>query len=256
LLRKRIIFTLIYSDGFYNQSRNFRLQRVGDINWLKENYKFKDIAFSLDELIVINASRKNKETSLFLNELKKIVDCVFIPVTAGGGIKNLEDAKLLFDNGADKLIVNTSLYTDPNLIKNLIKQYGSQSIVASIDYIKKNSERNAYINNGTERINMALEDYLHYVENLDVGEIYLNSIDRDGTGFGYDFETIDKISNQLKKPLIISGGAGNEDHLIMGLEREKVDAVATANLFNFIGNGLIKAREKILEKKMNIAKWS
>lgn len=256
MLRKRIIFTLIYANSFFNQSRNFRLQSVGDINWIKKNYKFKDIAFSLDELIVINATKEKKDILLFSNELKKIVEFVFIPITAGGGIKSFDDAQLLFNNGADKLILNTILYTKPNIVKDLVKHYGSQSIVASIDYIKKNGENIVYIEDGTKKIDLNLEDYLHYVEKLDVGEIYLNSIDRDGTGFGYDFETIDKISNKLKKPLIIAGGAGNEEHLIKGLERKKVDAVATANLFNFIGNGLIKAREKIIAKKINIAKWN
>lgn len=107
MLRKRIIFTLIYADKSFNQSRNFRLQKVGDIKWLEKNYKFKDIAFSLDELIVIDASRKNKEIKVFSKELKRIVNSVFLPITAGGGIKSIDDAKLLFDNGADKLILNS-----------------------------------------------------------------------------------------------------------------------------------------------------
>jgi cyclase len=102
---------------------------------------------------------------------------------------------------------------------------------------------------------MTLARYLKYIENLGVGEIYLNSIDRDGTGFGYDFEIIDKMSNKLNKPLIIAGGAGNEKHLIEGLLREKVDAVATANLFNFIGDGLVNARKNVIKKNLNIANW-
>ena len=83
MLRKRIIFTLIYADGFFNQSRNFRLQKVGDINWLEKNYKLKEIAFSIDELIIINASREKKDIDLFSKELKRIVNSVFIPITAG-----------------------------------------------------------------------------------------------------------------------------------------------------------------------------
>ncbi len=256
MLRKRIIFTLIYSDRSFNQSRNFRLQKVGDINWLEKNYKFKDIAFSLDEIVVINASKEKKENLLFASYLKKIVSCVFIPITAGGGIKSIEDAQLLFNNGADKLILNSLLYKRPDIVKNIIKKYGSQSIVASIDYEKIDGICKVLINNGTQKIDMTLEKYLHYVENLGVGEIYLNSIDRDGTGFGYDFETIDQIAGKLNKPLIIAGGAGNENHLMEGLRRQKVDAVATANLFNFVGNGLIKAREKILNKNINLADWS
>ena len=255
MLRKRIIFTLIYADGFYHQSRNFRLQKVGDISWLEKNYKFKDIAFSLDELIVINASRDNKKMTFFTSELNKIVDTVFIPITAGGGISCVRDAQLLFQSGADKLILNSLLFIDPQSVKDIIKHYGSQSVVASIDYKKINGINTVMINNGKKKLDIELEDYINYVEKLDVGEIYLNSIDQDGTGFGYDFETIDKLLCKLKKPIIIAGGAGNESHFIEGLQRKNVDAVATANLFNFIGNGLAKAREKILKENLNIADW-
>ena len=102
---------------------------------------------------------------------------------------------------------------------------------------------------------MSLRQYIEHVQNLGVGELYLNSIDKDGTGFGYDFDTIDQVANSIKIPLIIAGGAGNESHLIEGLKREKVDAVATANLFNFVGNGLPNARKKIIEENLNIARW-
>jgi len=256
LLRKRIIFTLIYESGFFNQSRNFRLQKVGNLNWLKRNYNFKELAFSLDELIVVNASKDEKKIEEFAKILEGIVEDVFIPIAAGGGIRDIDDAKLLFNSGADKLILNSLLYTRPDLVKNLVQQYGSQSLVASIDYRKLNGNIAVFINDGTKKIDMNIGDYLKYVENLDIGEIYLNSIDRDGTGFGYDFDTIDNYTNQLKKPLIIAGGAGNADHLIQGLKREKVDAVATANLFNFIGDGLVNAREEIISKNLNIAKWA
>ena len=256
MLRKRIIFTLIYSNNYFNQSRNFRLQKVGDLKWLENNYKFKEIAKSLDELVIINASKNKEDITIFSNILKKIVSYVFIPITGGGGIKSLEDARLLFNNGADKLIINSLLYKKPNLVKNLIKQYGSQSIVASVDYKKINGNNVVLIDNGCEKIDMSIESYLKYVEDLNVGEIYLNSIDKDGTGFGYDFETIDQVANKLSKPLIIAGGAGNENHLIEGLQKDNVDAVATANLFNFVGNGLINAREKILDKNINLADWS
>ena len=255
MLRKRIIFTLIHENGKFNQSRNFRLQKVGDINWLERNYKFKDIAFSLDELIVLNASKDDKHIEEFAQALEGLVDDVFIPIAAGGGIRSLEDAKLLFNSGADKLVLNSILYEDTDLVKEIIRQYGSQSVVASVDYKIIDGAKVVVINDGTKTIDMSLEEYIHYVEDLGVGEIYLNSIDKDGTGFGYDFDTIDSISSSMKIPLIIAGGAGNESHLLEGLKRKEVDAVATANLFNFVGNGLPNARKKIIEENLNIARW-
>ncbi|ASG68524.1 hypothetical protein fh0823_15570 [Francisella halioticida] len=255
MLRKRIIFTLIYHNNKFNQSRNFRLQGVGGIDWLEKNYKFCDIAFSLDELIVINANRDDKKIDKFAKVLSRLVDDVFIPVAAGGGINSIEDANLLFNSGADKLLLNSLLYENPDQVEKIIKQYGSQSVVASIDYKIINGREVVFINDGRKPIEISLVEFIKYVESLNVGEIYLNSIDRDGTGFGYDLKTIDRVKETIKIPLIIAGGAGNENHLIDGLKRNRVDAVATANLFNFVGDGLPKARKKIISEKLNISKW-
>lgn len=198
MLRKRIIFTLVYENGFFNQSRNFRLQKVGNISWLEKNYKFKDIAFSLDELIVLNASKDKKNIQEFGKVLSELVNNVFIPIAAGGGIRTVEDAKFLFENGADKLVINTILYEKPDLVKELVKIYGSQSLVACIDYKKIDKIDKIFINDGKEEIEFTLEEYLKYVQSLGVGEIYFNSIEKDGTGFGYDMETIEQISDIVK----------------------------------------------------------
>lgn len=255
MLRKRIIFSLIYSDGFFNQSRNFRLQKVGDIKWLENNYKFSHIAHSIDELIILDASRGVKTIELFAKNIEKVVEGVFIPICAGGGIRSLKDAELLFKSGADKIIINTILIRDTLLVKELVKLYGSQSIVASIDYKKNENTYDVFINNGSEKIKCNLSEYLEYIQSLGVGEIYLNSIVKDGTGFGYDLEVIGKVSEIIKIPLIIAGGAGNESHLLEGLKNKNISAVATANLFNFIGNGLPNARKKILNEGINLSNW-
>ena len=256
MLRKRIIFTLIYSQGFFHQSRNFRLQQVGQLTWLEKNYKFQEIAFSIDELIVLNASKGEKHLEAFAAEISKLVNDVFIPIAAGGGIKTLADAELLFGNGADKIVLNSALKENPILIKKLVQKYGTQSLVASIDYKNNRGVNEVYINDGTRKLEESLEEYIPYVESLDVGEIYLNSIDKDGTGFGYDFETIREVSESITVPLIIAGGAGNEKHLIEGLKIPEVSAVATANLFNFIGDGIPNARNKVIEAGLNVTDWS
>ena len=251
MLRKRLIFTLIYDSGFFNQSRNFRLQKVGNIDWLEKNYGFKDLALYLDEIIVLNASREKVNFDIFSSTLSRLVENVFIPICAGGGIRSMDDAKVLFENGADKIILNTIVYEDKELVADLINKYGSQSIVASIDY-KKN---NVFIRNGMHKIEIELLEYIKYVDSLGFGEIYLNSIENDGTGFGYDIQTSEKIANYISTPLIISGGAGNEEHLIKGLACDHIDAVATANLFNFVGDGIPNARKKIINNNGNLAEW-
>ncbi len=251
MLRKRLIFTLIFNNGSFVQSRNFRLQKVGDIGWLEKNYKFKNLASSLDELIILNASRENKGTLDFAEILSRLVEDVFIPICAGGGIRCMDDAKILFENGADKIILNTVIYKNKSLVLELIEKYGSQSIVASVDY-KKND---VFIRNGVQKIGVKLHDYVNYVDGLGVGEIYLNSIENDGTGFGYDLKTAEKIVKDISIPLIIAGGAGNEKHLMEGLKVNGIDAVATANLFNFVGNGLPEARKWIISNNGNIAQF-
>lgn len=255
MLRNRLIFGLIYNNGAFMQSRNFRLQRVGDINWLEKNYKFQKISFSLDELLVVDATKGAKDIEKFSAVVSRLVDDVFIPVAAGGGIRKIEDAELLFKSGADKVILNTPLYTNPALASEIINRYGSQSLVASVDYKVINGEPIVHINDGTQSIDAAMQDYLRYLEQLGVGEIVFNSIDKDGTGFGYDLENIEKYAKSVNMPFIVMGGAGNERHLSEGLSIDGVSAVATANLFNFIGNGLPNARTYMLEHGANLARW-
>ena len=238
------------------QSRNFRLQKVGNLIWLEKNYKFQNIAFSLDELIVLNASRTEKNINEFALTVSNLVNNVFIPITAGGGIRSEEDAEILFNHGADKIVLNSALVEDPKLVESLIGRYGSQSILASIDYKSVDGVKCVYINDGSLKLDMTLEEYISHVESLNVGEIYLNSIEKDGTGFGYDFDVISVLEKEIKLPLIIAGGAGNESHLIEGLKYSGVSAVATANIFNFIGSGLPNARKKIKDLGENIASWN
>ena len=255
MLRNRVIFSLIYSSGSFNQSRNFRLQRVGDINWLQTNYKFQNISFSLDELIVLNASRNKKNIEEFGAVVTRLVRNVFIPIAAGGGIRNMQDVEILFNSGADKVVLNSCLHDNPSLVKEIVQRYGSQSVIASIDYKLLDGHARVYIHDGSFEINESMSNYLSHIGELGVGEILLNSIDKDGTGFGYDLASIKKYSNEINVPLIIMGGAGNENHLNEGLGIEGVSAVATANLFNFIGDGLPEARAFMLKEGANLAKW-
>lgn len=253
---KRLIFTLLYDSGYFMLSRNFRLQRVGDINWLIRNYNFKSIAHSIDELIVLDVTRKDRNIALFAGTLEKIVKHVFVPIAAGGGIHCLEAAVVLLHSGADKLVVNSVLHTGSHIIKELSKTFGSQCIVTSIDFKRdKNDDLVVYYDKGQKPAEVSLKYAVRQAVDSGAGEILINSIDKDGTGNGYDLCAVDLIGDSLEVPLIISGGAGNARHLIEGLKAPGVDAVATANLFNFIGNGLPLARSEMLSNGLDLAKW-
>ena len=255
MLKKRIIFTLLYDNGNYMLSRNFRLQNVGNLNWLKENYVFSKISFSIDELLVLNVSRENIGQDLFMDHIKELTKECFIPIAAGGGIKKLDDAKLLFKSGADKVVINSAINENPNLIKKIARAYGSQSIIASIDVKFENNNFIVYTNGGTKKLEKVLNQYINYVTGLPIGEIYLNSIDKDGTGQGYFFEILKEIPDKIKVPVILAGGVGNYIHFDEGLNYSKIDAVATAHLFNFIGEGLKISRHKLINKGHKLPTW-
>jgi cyclase len=130
VLKPRLLFTLLIQHGTYMLSRNFRLQNVGDLNWLKDYYDFDAIAFSIDELVVLNVDRGEKDVKDFARHLSELVTNCFVPLAAGGGIRSLADAFTLMNAGADKLVVNTALVRQPELVSELVTTFGSQCVVA------------------------------------------------------------------------------------------------------------------------------
>lgn len=258
MLKKRLIFILFYCDGYFMQSRNFSLQRVGDINWIKTNYNFSHISFYIDELIIIDVSRQNSQSEDFYITLEKISSESFVPISAGGGIRDIEQARKCLRSGADKIILNYCLYENLNIVHNLASEFGEQCIVASID-VKKNLKMNSYDvfrSFGQYQVSNDFVETLNKVLLLPVGELFINSIDKDGTGQGLDFELLDTINCDLPKPLIFAGGIGNTNHFIEGFNSSKIDAIATGNLFNFIGNSLKNSREALIKTDILLPNWN
>lgn len=256
MLKKRLIFTLLYNQGQFMLSRNFRLQSVGDINWLQTNYNFTRISFSIDELIVLDVSRGKRDTQAFCAILKELAAGCFAPIAAGGGITTVNHARELLRSGADKVVINTSLYDENDFIKELASEFGEQCIVASMDIKRMNNgEYQSFAQDGSKCINGFAKDWIKLVSDNTVGEIYLNSIDRDGTGQGYDMQILDLLCDNISKPIILAGGAGNALHLAEGLADCRVDAVATAHLFNFVGTGLKNARMELIGNGQDLPDW-
>ena len=255
MLKKRIIFTLLYDDGYFVLSRNFRLQRVGNLEWLKKNYNFSHIAFYIDELIVLDVSRNNRSIENFSTMLKELSAECLVPIAAGGGINTLSDGKKMLRSGADKLVINTALFKNINLVQELCEEYGKQCIVGSFDVKILNNQIEFFVMNGTEKIDSNINDPFNSLPIEFLGEMYLNSIERDGTGQGYDFKILDHIPSYIKIPVIMSGGVGNYKHLVEGINHQRIDAASTAHLFNFIGDGLFRARESLLSQGVELAYW-
>jgi len=243
MLTKRLIFTLLYDSGSFMLSRNFRLQKIGDLDWLEDNYGFSTVGYAIDELVVIDVSRQSRNTPQFCEDLKQLTRDCFAPITAGGGIRTLEHVHQLLRSGADKIVINTSLHDQPELVEEIATEFGRQCIVASIDVQKIDGTYQVFKNNGTIKVGESLEHVLLKCAGLPIGEIHIESIDRDGTGNGLDLEILEFVKHVKDLPLILMGGIGNADHIIAGLKDNRVDAVATGNLLNFMGDGLARARE-------------
>ncbi len=255
MLTKRLIFSLLYDNGSFMLSRNFRLQKIGDLNWLEKNYGFSAVGYAIDELMVIDVSRQNRNLNRFCKDLKRLTNDCFAPITAGGGIRTLDHARELLRSGADKIVVNTALHDQLDLIKDLAREFGKQCIVASVDAQKINDSYRVLKHNGTVETAYSLDQFLLQCNGLPIGEIYLTSIDRDGTGNGIDFEMLEHVNHIKALPLIVKGGIGNSDHIIAGLSDDRIDAVATANLLNFMGDGLVRARELAIIGGISLPKF-
>ena len=258
MLKKRLIFTLLYSSGQFCLSRNFRLQRVGNIDWLLDKFQFETLAGAIDELVILCTHLNDDEIEDFLRAIDRIQQRFFIPISIGGQIRNKSDADRLFRAGADKVVLNNALHLNLGLCKEIISNYGSQAVIGSVDFKlemipspKKRVFRTYY--KGGKIAGELLENHLEIIQNVGCGEILLRSIDLDGTGNGLCMEVLDELPKNFNIPLILSGGCGRAQHLVEGIVNPNVNAVSTANLLNFVGTGLHNAREFILQEGGNLS---
>ena len=254
--KKRIVFTLLYDSGYFMLSRNFRLQRVGDLTWLQRNYNFAQIAFFIDELMVLDVTRKDRNPDAFCETLEMLTSGCFAPIAAGGGVCDIDYGRRLLRSGADKIVLNSALFDAPDLVGSLAREFGQQCIVGSVDLkrIEKDSYR-IFTDMGSRVINQQPPQALEWIKEERVGELYINSIDQDGTGQGYDLGILNQLPTNCPIPIILAGGVGNATHLAEGIADPRVDAVATANLFNFVGDGLQRARESLIWQGARLASW-
>ena len=188
--------------------------------------------------------------------MRLLNDESFVPIAAGGGIREVEQARKLLHSGADKVVINTLLIEDVDVISEIAEEFGQQSIVASVDVKLINGDFTVWTHNGNVKQNVSLTKWLEKINTLPIGEVYLNSVDRDGTGFGYLTELIEQIPDLFSIPVILAGGAGKYPHFSEVLNYKHVDAVATANLLNFIGDGLEKSRQQLLDEDFNLPVWN
>ena len=252
MLRKRLIFTLLYDSGYFIQSRNFRRQKIGKKEWINKNYNFSYVSNFIDELIILDISDK-KNIKKFIQNCKYISDKVFVPMSFGGGINTTEYAKQYFENGADKVVINSQAFLNKKIINKISDNYGSSSVIISIDVKYQKKEHLVYINNGQLNTNITIEKYLEFISDIKFAEVYVNSIDNDGTGTGIDKVLLSKLK-KFNYRFIITGGLGNFNHFHDAFKKnKKVEAIATANLLNFVGDSLKIVRQKLIKNKIDLS---
>ena len=195
-----------------------------------------------DELCFINLERSVDGFNRLITILSDASKECFIPLTAGGGVTDFSQIVQLFNNGADKVLLTSCLANNLSLLTTASKNYGSQSIVAGIDYFMSNSRPIIATNHGQIKLDVDIVDYAKEIQDAGAGEIFLNCISCDGLMEGYDLETAEAVSSILTIPTIISGGAGNYLHLKQALQIPSISAAACASLFHFGDNNPIRAR--------------
>jgi cyclase len=192
-----------------------------------------------------------------MNNLFDILDHVsmrcFIPLTFGGNVRTIEMFRELVKKGADKVLINTIALENPSFITKVSDIFGSQCVVVGID-VKKNEKGDyeVYSHHGKNPTGKNPLDWAKEVEVLGGGEIFLNSIDRDGTAEGYDLELIKEISSSLKIPVIACGGVGIFEHFAECLKETDASAVAAGNIFNYTENSVIRAKKLLVEEGLDI----
>lgn len=232
MLTKRIIPCLDVHNGRVVKGVNFvNLKDAGDPVEIAAAY---DKA-GADELVFLDITASSDDRSTVVDMVRKVAERVFIPFTVGGGIRTVEDFKMLLREGADKISVNSAAILRPELISEAAEKFGSQCVVVAIDAKRREDGTgwNIYKNGG--RIDMGIDavEWAVKVDRLGAGEILLTSMDCDGTKAGYDLELTRTIAERVSIPVIASGGAGTMEHFYDALTAGKADAVLAASLFHY-----------------------
>ena len=232
MFTKRIIPCLDVNDGRVVKGVNFvNLRDAGDPVEIAAAY---DKA-GADEVVFLDITASSDNRNTVVDMVRRVAENVFIPFTVGGGIRSVEDFKVLLREGADKISINSSAINTPQLISDAADKFGSQCVVVAIDARRREdgSGWNIYKNGGRIDVGIDAVEWAMKVEKLGAGEILLTSMDCDGTKAGYDLELTRQIAENVSIPVIASGGAGTKEHFYEALTEGKADAALAASLFHY-----------------------
>lgn len=232
MFTKRIIPCLDVHNGRVVKGTNFvNLRDAGDPVEVGRAYG----EAGADELVFLDITASSDARTIKIDMVRRVAETVFIPFTVGGGIRSVEDFKMILREGADKVAVNSAAIMNPTLISEAAEKFGSQCVVVAIDAKKREDQTGWNIFKNGGRIDMGIDavEWAVKANQLGAGEILLTSMDCDGTKDGYDIELTKAISEAVSIPVIASGGAGKMEHFYTALTEGKADAVLAASLFHY-----------------------
>ena len=246
MLTKRIIPCLDVKEGRVVKGVNFvGLRDAGDPVEIAARYESE----GADELVFLDITASHEKRRTMIDVVQRTAEVVFMPLTVGGGIREVEDIRELLLAGCDKTSINTACVEDPTLITRGAKRFGSQCMVVAIDAKKVAPSRwKVYTHGGRVPTEKDAMEWAKEAEERGAGEILLTSMDKDGTKEGYDIELTEAVSSRVKIPVIASGGAGKPEHLLSALREGKADAVLCASIFHF-GEYRIQEAKHFLKQK-------
>ncbi|HTS04098.1 MAG TPA: imidazole glycerol phosphate synthase subunit HisF [Candidatus Eisenbacteria bacterium] len=232
MLTKRIIACLDVHGGRVVKGVQFEnLRDAGDPAELARAHS----QAGADEIVLLDISATRQGRTTLLATVQRTAKQLFVPFTVGGGVKNLEDAAAVFSAGADKISVNSAALSDPDLITTVAKRFGSQAVVVAIDAkrCRTTSKWQAFTHGGRKETGRDAVEWAREAEERGAGEILLTSMDRDGTGSGFDCELTRMVSDAVRIPVIASGGAGRAEDFIEVFQQGHADAALAASIFHY-----------------------
>ena len=230
MLTKRIIACLDVADGRVVKGVQFvNLRDAGDPAELARAHSHA----GADEIVLLDITASHQHRSTLLDTVRNTAAQLFIPFTVGGGIRSLEEAAAVFAAGADKISLNSAAIADPGLITKIAKRFGSQAVVVAIDAKRCGSSWEAFTQGGRGETGRDAVAWAMEAESRGAGEILLTSMDRDGTGAGFDCELTRAVSGAVGIPVIASGGGGNASHFVQVFREGQADAALAASIFHF-----------------------
>ena len=249
MLCKRLIPCLDVKDGRVVKGVRFvDLRDAGDPVEAALAYD----AQGADELVFLDITASHEDRAIMLDVVRRTAEGIYMPLTVGGGIRSLADIRTLLRAGADKVSLNTAALARPELIREAAHAFGSQCIVVAIDAKRETEGLQArwgvYTHGGRRPAGRDAVEWAREVESLGAGEILLTSMDRDGTGAGYDLALTRAVSEAVSVPVIASGGAGGLEHLFESVTEGKADAALVASIFHFGRHTILEAKRYLRER--------